>query len=65
MEKEMVTFVLISVFGLLGGLVGEFGFDQHCIIGSIIGAVIGLIFRFTSGEAAGGLADSIGDFAGD
>jgi uncharacterized membrane protein YccC len=44
MEKEMVTFVLISVFGLLGGLVGEFGFDQHCIIGSIIGAVIGLIF---------------------
>jgi hypothetical protein len=65
MEKVMITFVLILIFGSIGGLVGEFGFDQHCIIGSIIGAVIGLIFRFTSGEAAGGLADSIGDFAGD
>ena len=60
----MITFVLVLIFGLLGGLVGEFGFDQHCIIGSIIGAVIGLIFRFTSGEAAGGLADSFGDIDG-
>lgn len=60
----MITLVLVLIFGSIGGLVGEFSFDQHCIIGSIIGAVIGLIFRFASGKAAGSLADSIGDFGG-
>jgi hypothetical protein len=58
----MITFILVLIFGSIGGLAGEFAFDQHCIIGSIIGAVIGLIFRFASGEGAGGLADSFGDF---
>lgn len=60
----MITMFLILVFGTVGGCIGEFAFDKHCIIGSIIGAVIALAIRF-GGEAAGGIADGFSDFGGD
>lgn len=60
----MITMFLILVFGTIGGALGEFAFDQHCIIGSIIGVVIAIAIRFGGGEGAGGIADGFSDFGG-
>ena len=61
----MITLFLVLVFGSIGGLIGEFGFEQHCIIGTVIGVIVALAIRF-GGEGASGLADGMDfDFGGD
>ena len=61
----MITLFLVVVFGSIGGLIGEYAFTQHCIIGTIIGVVVALAIRL-GGEGASGLADGVDfDFGGD
>ena len=58
----MITMLLVLSLGFIGGCIGEFGFEQHCIFGSIIGAVMGLIIRFGGGEGASGIGEAFSDF---
>ena len=60
----MVTLILCALFGIIGGSIGEFMFEQHCIIGTLLGILIGLIIRFGSGEGMEGLADAFDGFGG-
>ena len=53
----MATFFL---FGVVGGIIGEYAFDQHCIIGTIIGEAIAAVIRLSGGKVLDVFAD-IGD----
>ena len=55
-----MTFILILVFGTIGGFIGEYAFDQHCVIGFLIGAAIAIALRL------GALDDvlDVGDWTG-
>jgi hypothetical protein len=54
----MVTLALMIIFGAIGSLIGNYGFDGAYFICGLIGAIFGLIVRL------GGLGtiSDIGDF---
>lgn len=56
----MATFFLFILFGVVGGTIGEYAFDQHCIIGTIIGEAIAAVIRLSGGKVLDVFAD-IGD----
>ena len=56
----MATFFLFILFGGVGGTIGEYAFDQHCIIGTITGEVIAAVIRLFGGKVLDVFAD-IGD----
>ena len=56
----MATFFLFILFGVVGGTIGEYAFDQHCIVGTIIGEVIAAVIRLSGGKVLDVFAD-IGD----
>ena len=61
----MITRFLVLIFGSIGGLIGEFAFEQHCIIGTFIGVIVALAIHFGK-EGASGLVDGLDfDFGGD